>query len=172
MLIVMLIGINLSCSSSKTSVVTADSYDKTKDQTTLGIIPYGNISMNGKWTKTSYNEVSQQHFFMNDEGTSIAITKAPKERYPFYIKNLTDYNFIEKFYQREFEHYSKQDIEIDKIETDKQKNYIIWKATGNNINTTFLYGAKNNLAYNFSVMKGNWSDEKKIEFLKKIFNEN
>lgn len=156
----------MSCSSSRTSRIVSDSYDKVNDKTTLGLIPYGNILIQGRWTKTRYNEVSRQHFFMNNESVTIAITKAPKEKYPFYEENLTDEKFTEKFYQWEFEHYTKQGYKIEKINPERQQNYIIWKATGNEANTIFIYGAKNNFAYKFSVLKAKWSEEKKIEFLK------
>lgn len=98
-LMIILIVLNLGCSSSRTSIIVSDSYDKATDKTTLGLIPYGNIEIQGKCTKTRYNEVSRQHFFVNNDSIAIAITKAPKEKYPFYEENLTDEEFTEKFYQ-------------------------------------------------------------------------
>jgi len=38
-------------------------YDKNKDKTDYIILPYGTVSIPGKWEKTNYNSVSRQQFF-------------------------------------------------------------------------------------------------------------
>jgi hypothetical protein len=43
-----------SCKTTQTSMIIADSYDEKKNQTTLTLLPYGNIVFPDKWTKTSY----------------------------------------------------------------------------------------------------------------------
>ena len=170
LLTIFVLGLAISCSTTKTSIIVADSYDQTKNVTTLTLLPYGNIELPGEWTKTKYNEVSRQHFFVDKDSTSIAVTKNPQEKYPFYSENVTDKEFARKFYEWEKDHYEKQGFEIEEKSSDD--NFVIWTANGNNANTIFLYGAKNKYAFNFAVFTDNWSEEKRTEFLKKIFEEN
>lgn len=133
-------------------------------------MPYGNIDIPGQWTKTKYNEISRQHFFIDDDSTSIAVTKNPQEKYPFYIENLEDLEFARKFYQWEKDHYEKQGFEIN--EKTSGDNFMIWTANDNNTNTIFLYGAKNKMAYNFAIFTDNWMQKKQIEFLTSLFEKN
>lgn len=152
-------------------MLVSDAYDKETNQTSLTLLPYGTITIPGQWTKTSYNEVSRQHFFIDTDSTSIAVTKNPQEKYPFYRDNLTDVEFAEKFFEWEREFYEKRSFLIDR-QGEEGQNYVLWKASGENANTLFLYGAKNGFAYNFAVFSDNWSDEKRVEFVKKLFEEN
>lgn len=104
LLSILLLGLTISCSTTKTLIIVADSYDQTKNVTTLTLLPYGNIEIPGEWTKTKYNEVSRQHFFVDKDSTSIAVTKNPQEKYPFYSENATDKEFARKFYEWEKDH--------------------------------------------------------------------
>lgn len=88
----------LGCATHQTSVVVSDNYNQEADQTTLTIVPHGNINIPGKWTKTSYNAVSRQHFFENKDSITIAVTKNPKDQYPFYQKDLSDKEFTTQYY--------------------------------------------------------------------------
>ena len=153
-------------------MIVADSYDKDADKTTLTLIPYGNIDLPGRWTKTKYNEISRQHFFVNSDSTSIAVTKNPQEKYPFYKETMTDKEFAEEFYKWEHDFYSEQGFKIERLTSENEQNYVIWKAVGSGANTTFLYGAKNKYAYNFAVFEGNLPEEKRRDFLKNLFEEN
>ena len=170
LLIILIIGLTVSCSTTKTSMIVTDSFDQNKNVTTLTLLPYGNIDIPGQWTKTKYNEISRQHFFSDKDSTTIAVTKNPQEKYPFYTETLTDAEFARKFFEWEKAHYEKQGFEI--IEKYSSNNFIVWTANGNNANTIFLYGAKNKYAYNFAVFTDNWTEEKRTEFLKNLFEGN
>jgi hypothetical protein len=166
----LLFGLALSCATTNTTMIIADSYNQDKNITTLTLMPYGNIDIPGQWTKTKYDEVSRQHFFVDKDATSIAVTKNEQEKYPFYAKDDTDIQFVRKFYTWEKDFYEKQGFEInEKVAGD---NFIIWTAIGKNVNTMFLYGAKNKFAYNFAVFTDNWTEEKRTQFLKEIFERN
>lgn len=118
-------------------MLVVDSYDQDRDVTTLTLLPYGNINIPGEWTKTSYNGVSKQHFFVDKDSTSIAIAKNPQEKYPFFSEGLTEKAFSRKFFEWEKQYYETKGFEIkEKISGDE---YIIWTATGNNANSVFLY---------------------------------
>ena len=167
---ILILGLAVSCSTTKTSMLVADNYDQEKNVTTLTLLPYGNIEILGQWTKFKYDEVSRQHFFRDKDSTTIAVTKNPNGKYPFYTKTDTDQEFVRKFFEWEKNHYEKQGFEIN--EKSIGDNFIIWSAKGNNVNTVFLYGAKDGYAYNFAVFSGNLTAEKRTEFLKKLFEGN
>lgn len=69
-----------SIAKSQRSLITADNYNKKKDETTLVIIPNGNIVFPGKWHKIAYNQSSKQHFFRNADSTLLIIAKAPQNK--------------------------------------------------------------------------------------------
>jgi hypothetical protein len=94
-----------SCKTPQTSMIIADSYDEKKNQTTLTLLPYGNIVLPGKWTRTSYNQVSRQHFFTNHDSTTIAIAKNSKDKYPFFKPNRTDIEFVTSFVKWDSEYW-------------------------------------------------------------------
>ncbi|MFK8038138.1 MAG: hypothetical protein AB8B74_07610 [Crocinitomicaceae bacterium] len=169
-LIAFFLGLLLSCSTTKSSIIIADTYDEEKDMTTLIIAPLGNINIPGKWTKTKYNEVSRQHFFKNNNETTIAIAKNLKEKYPFYSKSASNIMFAKIFFEWEKAHYEQQGFTVG--EYSKGSNYIIWTAKKDEVNTMFLYGAKGNFAYNYSVFANNWSEEKRVQFLKDLLEKN
>jgi len=151
-------------------MIVADSYDQDKNVTTLTLLPYGNIDIPGQWTKTKYNAVSRQHFFLDKDSTSIAVTKNPQEKYPFDSDSLTDKEFAIKFFKWEKDFYEKQGFQID--EKTSGDNFVIWTANRNDANTILLYGAKDDFAYNFAVFTDNWTEEKRIEFLTGLFERN
>ncbi|MGD1847910.1 MAG: hypothetical protein ACFB10_21150 [Salibacteraceae bacterium] len=170
LLILFLLGLTVSCSSTKNRRLVAHGYNPETQITTLKIVPYGNIKIPGQWNKTNYNEVSGQHFFKDADKNSIAVTKSLKEKYPFYKENTSDQAFARSFFEWEKEYYEKQGFKI--TEQSAGANYIIWTATGNNANTIFLYGAKDKYAYNYAVFSGCWPSEKRTDFLKKLFENN
>lgn len=168
----LLLPILIGCSTTKTSMLIGDTYDKEKDETSLILMPYGNINIPGKWTKTQYNEVSRQHFFINQDSVSIAVTKNPQNKYPFYESDMNEKQFIDKFFDWEKGYYQKQGYALTKLNEESEVNYIIWTASGKDANTIFLFGAKDKFCYNFSIFKSMWNEETKIEFLKSLFERN
>ena len=113
----------VSCSTTKTSMIVADSFDENKNVTTLTLLPYGNIDIPGQWTKAKHNEISRQHFFIDLDSTSIAVTKNPQEKYPFYSETITETEFVRKFFEWEKNHYEKQGFDIN--EKSSGNNFII-----------------------------------------------
>jgi hypothetical protein len=160
--------------SAQKSMIIADSYDENKNQTTLTLLPYGNIVLPDKWTKTSYDQFSQQHFFKNNDSTTIAVTKNPRDKYPFYKTNQTDQTFVTEFVKWDSEYWEKQGLTITTVDNQANKGYIIWQAENDkkNVNTIFLFGSKNGLAYNFSGTSTTWTDAQIKDFLVQLFNNN
>lgn len=163
-----------SCKTTQTSMIIADSYDEKKNQTTLTLLPYGNIVFPDKWTKTSYNQVSRQHFFTNNDSTTIAVTKNPRNKYPFFKPNQTDSEFVTDFVKWDSEYWEKQGLTITTIDNQSDTGYILWqvKSDEKNVNIIFLFGSKNGLAYNFSGTSKKWTESKIKDFLVQLFNDN
>lgn len=163
-----------SCKTPQTSVIAADSFDEENNQTSLTLLPYGTIVIPGKWTKTSYNQVSKQHFFTNNDSTTLAVTKNPKDKYPFYKPDQTVSEFVIDFVKWDAEYWKQQGLTVATIDDQSDKGYILWQAKSDdkNVNTIFLFGSKNGLAYNFSVASKKWTETKMKEFLVQLLNDN
>lgn len=155
-------------------MIIADSYDQKKDQTTLIILPYGNIVIPKKWTKKSYNQISRQHFFTNNDSTTIAVTKNPKNKYSFYKSNQTDSEFVIDFVKWDAEFFEKQGFTTATLDNQSEIGFILWQVKNEekNVNTIILFGVKNGFAYNFSGTSKTWTETKIKDFLVQLFNKN
>ena len=170
--ILLIAAILVSCRASQTTMLISDSYDETKDMTSLMLFPYGNINIPGKWTKTSYNETSKQHYFRNDDdSTSIAVTMNPMNKYPFHSDSLTYEAWVTEFYKWESEYYRNQGYTTEILKSDNFAKFLIWKITGENVNTVFLFGCKGGYAINYAVFT-NLSDNQRISFLTQLYEHN
>jgi len=170
----LLILVITSCKTTQTSIIVLDNYDEKKNQTTLTFLPYGNIVLPNKWTKTSYNPTSKQHFFTNSDSTTVAITKNPKDKYPFFKQNQVDREFLMDFVKWDSDYWQKQGLKVTTIDDQSSKGYILCKTENDekNVNTIFLFGSKNGFAYNFSVTLKTWTEKRSIDFLIKLYNDN
>ena len=172
-----IIVFTISCKSNKISMIISDRYDSKKNETTLTLLPFGNIIIPNEWKKTSFNEVSRQHFFQDSRLNTISVAKNLKEKYPFYKETQTDKEFVNEFVKWDSEYWKEQGLEIKVIENKTENNYVVWNAKKQNgtkteVNTFFVFGVKNNFVYGFSGTSKNWTDEQTIEFLKNLYNKN
>ena len=177
LIIGILILLNISCKTNQKNMIVADKYDATKNQTTLTILPYGNVIIPKEWKKTSYNQVSKQHFFQNSDLTTISIAKNLKEKYPFYKAEQNDKEFVTEFVKWDSEYWKEQGLEITTVENNSENTFIVWNAKSKNenkpeVNTLFLFGVKNNFVYGFSINSKTWNEKQKIEFLRKLYETN
>lgn len=105
-----------SCGSTRhTSILIGDSYDETTDKSTMIFVPNGNVEIPGKWTRTTYNQVSRQQFFVNSDSASIAIAKNSKGKYPFYVETKSDFELVTDFYKWDSEYWAEQGLKGKKI---------------------------------------------------------
>ena len=74
----------ISCKTTQTNLIITDNYDSEKNLTTLSILPYGDIVIPNQWVKTDYNRVNLRHFFENNDSTTIAVSKNPKNKHPIF----------------------------------------------------------------------------------------
>ena len=82
-LLAVLILLLVSCVSPRTSVLESYTYREEADRTDYAIIPLGAVSIQGKWSKTHYNTVSNQQFFVNRDSIEIAIAFNRYDQYEF-----------------------------------------------------------------------------------------
>lgn len=151
-------------------MIIADRYNKKKDQTTLTILPYGNIVFPGKWKKTDYNPSSKQHFFRNTDSTILIIAKAPQDRFDFYTKNNSDKEFVAAFYKWENDYWLQQGLSSKLFNDQSDQGYILWQLFGQKASTTtFLLGSKNGYAYNLSTVSKIWNEKQQQQLLTDIF---
>lgn len=174
---ILIITITLtSCAPQRVSTIVGGEYDKTKNKTDYFVLPFGSVSIPGKWAKTKYNEVSNQQFFKNDENVTIAIAFTPIDSYEFNTdKSKKGYAFTKAFYEWDSDYFQKtHHLNQENIESNEKQNYIIWRTFGqyNNIefDTYFLFGEKNGYANNFSITQTDkWTKEQKINALKEMY---
>jgi len=163
----------ISCKTTSTSLIVGDSYNNKTDNTTLTILPYGNIVIPGQWTKTGYNSSSKQHSFIREsDSTFVSITKNPKGKYPFYKDSQTDFEFVTNFHKWDSDYRKEQGYKTEIIKENKETNYILWRILTDEVDNTFLYGLKNGIAYNFMVAESKMNLNEKIVFLEKMYQEN
>jgi len=163
-----------SCKTTQTSMIIADNYNEKKNQTTLTLLPYGNIVIPNKWTKTSYDQSSRQHFFTNNDSTTVSVTKNPKNKYPFFKPEQPDKEFVTDFVKWDAEYWEKQGLTVTTVDNQSEKGYILWQAKSDekNVNTIFLFGSKNGFAYNFSGTSKTWTETRIMDFLVQLFIDN
>lgn len=165
----MLASLLSACASSWTSVLVEDHYDVGMDRTVLVVVPYGNISLPGKWTKTSYNDVSRQHFFSNGDSTTVAVAKQPREKYPFYAAGQSDPQFVTAFKDWEADYWRTNGMLVSMIEDRSSDGLVVLNVSGDRGNATILFGSKNNYAYNLSVVTKRWDEPQVKKFLLDLF---
>ena len=160
---------------SSTSTIVSCNYNEKKNQTEYMVFPYGQVSISGKWERTSYNSVSKQHFFMNPDSIIIAIGFGPYNKYEFNKDGTKKgFEFIKAFYEWEAEYFATYNLDTEEIESDTTNHFIIWRLYGNYkdtfVDTYFLFGEKNGFVKNFAVMiTEKWTREQKIDFLKNMY---
>jgi hypothetical protein len=176
-LIILMITILTGCASQRVSTIVGCDYDESKNQTDYFVLPYGSVSIPGKWEKTHYNSISGQQFFTNDDSIKIAIAFTRFDQYEFNKDgSKKGYDFVKAYYDWDSEYFVDTYEFIRKIiETDKINNYMIYRiygsANGGKFDTYYLIGERNGNVSNFSIMIADkWNESKKIEFLKELNN--
>jgi hypothetical protein len=170
-IVIFMLSMVFGCSSTKhVSTLYSDSYDKAKDQTSIVIFPYGQVSIPGKWTNTRYSNVSAQYFFKNADSMTFAVAMNPLDSYEFYKKEMTKAEFLKAYYEWDSEYLKKvYNGELKKIKEDTAKNFIIWSHVSADKNNYFLFGVKNTTAFNLLIETDKWDEAKKVELLENVY---
>ncbi|MBR4841316.1 MAG: hypothetical protein IK005_12705 [Paludibacteraceae bacterium] len=162
----------ISCGSAKqaTSTIVGGDYDAKTNTTEYFVIPYGQVSIPGKWEKTTYNSVSRQQFFRNDESINFAVSFGPCNKYEFNQDgSLKGYEFVEAFYEWDSKYFVSNGLDRKILETDKANKYIIYRVFGKGFDTYILVSEKNGNVSNFSInATDKWTEQQKVDFLKSL----
>ena len=160
----------------KVSVITGTDYDPEKDCTKHFVLPYGSVSIPGKWNKDHSNMVSGQQFFKNKDSIGIAIAFNSISNYEFNQRGtLTGFQFTKAFYEWDSQYFvNTHGLSRKMIEEDSINHFVIYRVYGNTrqskFDTYFLIGEKNRNVSNFSITyTDKWTEQKKVEFLKSLF---
>lgn len=164
------------CANQRMSTIVGFNYDESKNQTDYFELPFGSVSIPGKWDKSNYNSVSGQQFFTNKDSISIAIAFNRFDKYEFNAGGeIKGYDFLEAFYEWDSKYFVDSfGLQRRVLENDSIRNYFLYQiygfSRGVKVDTYFLIGENNGNVYSFSIMTNDkWSEERKIDFLKKLY---
>jgi hypothetical protein len=165
--------------SQRVSTIVGCDYDESKNQTDYFIVPYGSVSIPGKWEKSNYNNVSGQQFFINKDSIRIAIAFNRFDKYEFNADgSKKGFEFVKAFYDWDSQFFvDSYGLQRRVLETDSINNFILYQihglTNGANFDTYFLVGEKNGNVNNLSIMTTDkWTEDKKVEFLKGLYIKN
>ena len=171
LLISVLVSSCMSLGNAAQSTIVGGEYKADKNITEYFVLPYGEVSLPGKWEKWQYDANARQQFFKNEDSVIIAIAFGPANKYEFNRNGLLkEYDFVKAYYDWESDYFVKLGYEAKIIETDQSNNYIIWRLWGQKYDTYFLFGERNGRVSNYSVhIADKWTEEEKLKFLKSIY---
>jgi len=171
-LIIILTG----CTSQRESTIVGFDYNVSENQTDYFIVPYGSVSIPGKWEKSNYNSISGQQFFVNNDSVRIAIAFNRFDKYEFNTDgSIKGFEFVKAFYEWDSKYFVESyGLQRRLLESDSSNNFILYQIYGQidgaDFSTYFLVGDKNGNVNNLSVMTtAKWTEDKKIEFLKGLY---
>lgn len=164
------------CATQRTTTLVGGEYNDTKNETDYFVFPYGTVTLPGKWEKTSYNTISRQQFFRNQDSVIIAIAFARFNKYEFNADgSKTGFDFVKAYYEWDSKYFvDSHGLKRQLLVTDSANNFMIYRIYGQiekgNFDTYFLFGEKNGNTSNFSISNTDrWSENEKVIFLKNLF---
>ncbi|NLE05786.1 MAG: hypothetical protein GX638_13440 [Crenarchaeota archaeon] len=166
----------INCATQRTSTLVGGDYNETKNETDYFVLPYGSVTLPGKWEKTNYNSISRQQFFRNQDSVIIPIAFGRFDKYEFNIDgSQTGYNFVKTYYEWDSKYFvDSHGLKRETLESDSMNNCMIYRIFGQiekgEFNTYFLVGEKNGNISIFSISDTDkWSVTEKTKFLKNLF---
>jgi hypothetical protein len=156
------------------STIESDFYEAKTNKTTFTKLPFGSISMPGKWTKVSYNAVSKQHNFKNADSilTAVAINRASS--YPFYKAGMSSNELVKALYEWDSQYLAEKTRGSRSIVLqDTVEQYIIWQIIGKydkfDIDNHYLFGSENGIIFTVFIGTAKWTNEQKIDYLRSVY---
>ena len=159
------------CVSQRVTTIVGGDYDAAKNVTDYFVLPYGKVSFPGKWEKCGYNQESHQQFFINQDSIVVAVSFSPYKKFEFNKDgSLKGNDFVKAFYEWDSKYFESKGYKRQVLETDEEKQSIIYRIYGERANTYFLVGEKNGYVSNFSIsITDKWTESEKIQFLKSLY---
>lgn len=176
LLLLIILAFVVSCATQRTSTLVGGEYNDTKNETDYFVLPYGSVTLPGKWEKTDYNTISRQQFFRNQDSVIIAIAFGRFNKYEFNTEgSKTGFDFVKAYYEWDSKYFvNSHRLKRQQIESDSINNFMIYRIYGqiekDDFDTYFLIGEKNGNTSNFSISDTDkWTENEKIDFLKNLF---
>jgi len=164
------------CATQRTSTIVGVNYNETKNETNYFVVPYGSVTLPGKWEKTNYNTISRQQFFINQDSVIIAIAFGRFDKYEFNMDgSQKGYDFVKSYYEWDSKYFvDSHGLKRQPLESDSTNNYVVYRIFGqiekSKLDTYFLIGEKNGNISNFSISDTDkWTESEKTKFLKNLF---
>lgn len=142
-----------------------DSYTTVKTNTTEVKIP-------GKWQELNKMNDSGQTYLKNDEGVIIAVAQNPKNAYPFFKRNKSDFENVKLFYTWDSDYMIQNKYKTEKIKENRKSEYIIWRYNDGKLDNFFLFGSRKDNFLNLLVYSKIWTDDQKVSFLENLYQVN
>jgi len=173
-LFVFILAIVTSCLAPKVvSTIESNYYDNKTNHTTFSKIPFGSISIPGKWTKVSYNQVSGQHNFKNADSIFSAVAINRASLYPFYKPKMTSNEIVKDMYEWDSNYWVTQTNGNRKtLKQDTTNHFIIWKFSADNnykVDNYYLFGSENGVVFTVFIDTDKWDLTQKINFLQMVY---
>jgi hypothetical protein len=136
------------------------------------------FELSGKWEVVGQNKNSGQYHLSNKKAEiELLISVRKIEIFDFYAQEISELEFLERFYKWETDHWTKDDsnVEVDEIESDNSKQYKIlrMKLIDQNIENYVLYGVRNNKIIGINFLDNNKANPKSkqeiIDYLKSAY---
>jgi hypothetical protein len=167
------------CATQRVSTIVGGEYTESKNETEYFVIPFGSVTLPGKWEKKNYDPVSRQQYFRSKDSIIIAIAFSRFNYYEFNLNgSQTGYNFVKAYYEWDSKYFvESHGLKRLQIENDSINHYMIYRIFGKidkgEFDTYFLIGEKKGNISNFSISDTDkWSEKEKTFFLANIFLDN
>ena len=155
--------------------ITAGSYNDKRNETDYVVLPYGSVSLPGKWTHGRYSKESRQQYFSNADSTVLSVAFGPCDKLGFPTNGAQGYDFVKLYYKWEGK-YQEEILhrQMKLITADSVNKYMLWQLHGDGADQFLLTGARDcncgECAFqNFTLNSRKLSDEQKIKFLQDIY---
>lgn len=167
------------CEAQPYSTVTSFDYSKKKKQTVYAVVPFGNVTLPGKWKQQHYDNISKQQWISNvQDSLLIAVSLVPCDRFEFNEKGTkTGFDFVKAYYDWEADYFVKESgLNATLIEEDSTKSYRIMHVFGDSQGKrkdVYILLAANECAVR-NIQLGyapKYREEEKLAFLKSLLPE-
>jgi hypothetical protein len=165
----------MACHPRMVPTITAGEYNAQRNQTDYIVMPYGSVSLPGKWIHGRYRQESRQQYFSNSDSSIVSIAFGQCNKLGFSTGGAVGYDFVKLYYKWENKYQTEilnQHVKL--IASDSANKYMVWQVYGDNMNQFFLAGAHDcacgECAFqNYSIVSSKLTDEQKAKFLQDIY---
>ena len=170
---IFVLAVAISCTATKyVSTIESCVYDDKTNQTTYSVLPLGSTILPGKWTKTTFNEVSYQQNFKNIDSISSAVAISQASNYPFYKPKMTTNQIVTEMYEWDAKYWAQQaGAKTPMLKQDTINHFIIWQISSEKygIDNYYLFGCENGIIFTVFINTKKWDLTKKMNFLETVY---